>query len=66
MLHLPKGSTIYAFGTFDNTINNPLNPNHPPKTVSEKDGSMRTSDEMFQFIITYLPYQPGDENISLE
>jgi hypothetical protein len=66
MLHLPKGTTIYAWGEFDNTINNPLNPNHPPKTVSEKKGSMRTSDEMFQFIITYLPYQIGDENISLE
>ena len=66
MLHLPQGTTIYAWGTFDNTIHNPLNPNHPPKTVSEREGSMRTSDEMFQFIITYLPYQPGDENISLE
>ena len=66
MLHLPKGTTIYAWGEFDNTINNPLNPNHPPKTVSENKGSMRTSDEMFQFIITYLPYQVGDENISLE
>lgn len=66
MMYLPAGTTIYAFGEFDNTTNNPLNPNHPPKLVSEKDGSMRTTDEMFQFIITYLPYQKGDENISLE
>ncbi len=28
--------------------------------------SMRATDEMFQFIITYLGYKPGDENISLE
>jgi hypothetical protein len=62
---LPKGSTIYVYGTFDNTVNNPLNPNHPPKTVSEKDGSMKTTDEMFQFIITFLPYAEGDENIVL-
>jgi hypothetical protein len=55
-----------VFGTFDNTINNPLNPNHPPILVSEREGSMRTSDEMFQFILTYLPYQLGDENIALE
>jgi hypothetical protein len=27
---------------------------------------MRASDEMFQFILTYTPYQKGDENISLE
>jgi hypothetical protein len=66
MQHLPAGTTIFVFGTFDNTIHNPLNPNHPPKTVSERSGSMRTSDEMFQFIMTYLPYQPGDENIRLE
>jgi len=63
---IPEGSTIYVFGTFDNTINNPLNPNHPPIEVSEREGSMRTSDEMFQFILTYLPYQLGDENIALE
>jgi hypothetical protein len=63
---IPEGSTIYVFGTFDNTINNPLNPNHPPIEVSEREGSMRTSDEMFQFILTYLPYQLGDENIVLE
>jgi hypothetical protein len=63
---IPKGSTIFVYGTFDNTVNNPLNPNHPPKMVSEKDGSMKTSDEMFQFIITFVPYQKGDEFISLE
>jgi len=66
MMYLPAGTTIYAFVEYDNTINNPLNPNHPPKTVEGHDGSMRTTDEMFQFIITYLPYQEGDENISLE
>jgi hypothetical protein len=33
--------------------------------VGEKNGSMSTKDEMLQFIVTYLPYQAGDENISL-
>ncbi|MEY2707441.1 MAG: hypothetical protein RIQ91_71, partial [Bacteroidota bacterium] len=28
--------------------------------------SMRASDEMFQFILTYTAYQKGDESISLE
>ncbi len=66
MIKIPKGSLIYAEGTYDNTTNNPLNPFNPPQTVSEKNGSMKVTDEMFQFIMTYLPYQQGDENISLE
>ncbi len=66
MVKIPKGSTLFVYGTFDNTASNPLNPFHPPQTVSEREGSMRTTDEMFQFIITYLPYQMGDENTSLE
>ena len=66
MLKIPAGSTIYIEGVFDNTADNPYNPNHPPKEVKDNQGSMRTTDEMFQFIITYLPYEEGDENISLE
>jgi hypothetical protein len=27
---------------------------------------MRTTDEMFQLIVTYMSYQKGDEEISLE
>jgi len=53
-------------GVFDNTRENPNNPFSPPQLVSEREGSMRTSDEMFQFIVTYLPYMNGDENISLD
>ena len=66
MLKIPAGSTIYIEGVFDNTRDNPYNPNNPPKEVHDNNGSMRTTDEMFQFIITYLPYEEGDENISLE
>lgn len=66
IVHLPKGSVIHVFGEFDNTADNPLNPFHPPQRVSEREGSMRTTDEMFQLIITWMPYQNGDENISLE
>jgi hypothetical protein len=65
MICLPKGSTIYAEGTYDNTASNPNNPFDPPRVVSERNGSMRTTDEMFQLIVTYIPYYPGDENISL-
>ena len=66
MLHIPAGSTIEVVAVMDNTINNPNNPNHPPKQVEGRNGSMRTTDEMLQFIMTFLPYQVGDENISLE
>ena len=71
MLKIPAGSEIIVEAIYDNTSNNPDNPFYPPKTISERigfngKGSMRTSDEMLQFIINYLPYQYGDENISLK
>ena len=66
MIKIPKGATIHSVGVYDNTRHNPNNPFSPPRLVAEREGSMRTSDEMFQFIITYLPYESGDELISLE
>ena len=66
-LKIPAGSTIYAYGTYDNTDKNPNNPFHPPHDCIERNDfmSMGTTEEMFQFIFTYLPYQPGDEQIDL-
>lgn len=66
LLKIPRGSTIYVEGVYDNTAENPNNPFSPPREIREREGSMRTTDEMFQLIVTYVPYQPGDENISLE
>lgn len=66
MLKITKGSTIHVRATFDNTQNNPFNPYKPARWVGESEGSMSTKDEMLQFIVTYLPYEAGDENISLE
>lgn len=63
---LPAGSEIKVEATFDNTASNKYNPNDPPEWVSEREGSMRTTDEMLQFFITYLPYQSGDENLDLK
>jgi hypothetical protein len=62
---IPKGSTIAAIGMYDNTTANPNNPFSPPREVIGTNGSMRVTDEMFQLIITYLPFQNGDENIAL-
>jgi hypothetical protein len=63
---LSAGCTIYAIGVYDNTANNPFNPNKPPKTITDKDASMKTTDEMFQLIISYMDYKPNDENLSLK
>jgi hypothetical protein len=66
-VHLPAGSTIHVYGTFDNTNKNPNNPYHPPQTITQGNGieSMKTTEEMFQFIFTYVPYKSGDEKIDL-
>jgi hypothetical protein len=66
LLKIPRGSTIYVEGDFDNRSSNPNNPFSPPQVIAEREGSMKTTDEMFQFIITYVPWQKGDEDISLE
>jgi hypothetical protein len=66
LLKIPKGTTIYVEGVYDNTANNPNNPFSPPQEIRERNGSMRTTDEMFQLIVTYVPYQKGDEEFDLE
>ncbi|MEM9052574.1 MAG: cytochrome c, partial [Bacteroidota bacterium] len=64
-LILPKGYTIEVVAIFDNTINNPFNPHSPPKTLTEAGENMKTTDEMFQFFVNYIPYKEGDENMEL-
>lgn len=66
LLKIPRGTTIFVEGVYDNTASNPNNPFDPPREIREQEGSMKTTDEMFQLIVTYVPYQTGDENISLE
>jgi hypothetical protein len=66
MVRVPAGSFIIAEGVYDNTKQNLTNPFNPPQVVTDRNGSMKSTDEMFQFIISYLPYRKGDENISLE
>lgn len=66
---LPEGSVIHVEGSYDNTEKNPNNPFFPPQVVIDRNDSfdsMRTTNEMLQFIITVVPYQAGDENIDLE
>lgn len=60
--HIPAGYTVHCIGTFDNTTNNPLNPNDPPQYVWWGES---TSDEMYLCYLQFVFYQNGDENISL-
>lgn len=65
-LPLPKGSVIHVHGTFDNTKDNDDQPYDPPREVRGSDSRfMRTTDEMFQFFVTYVDHRPGDEHIAL-
>jgi hypothetical protein len=60
---LPKGTVVHAFAKYDNTVNNPVNPNNPPKLITWGEN---TSDEMFYLPFSWVSYQPGDENLVFE
>ena len=42
------------------------NPFNPQQFITGENGSMKTTDEMLQLIVSYLPYQEGNENIKLD
>ena len=62
-VHVPYGSTIKAYAMYDNTVNNPENPNNPPQDVWVGES---TTDEMLVVYFAYLAYQFGDENIIID
>jgi hypothetical protein len=62
---LKKGDVVNVYGTYDNTANNPLNPNNPPKFV-ESSGDMRSDQEMLTLLLVYILYEPGDETLVYE
>ena len=57
---LPSGYSLNVEAVYDNTTDNPENPNDPPNDVHLGDG---TTDEMMLVYFYYTPYQNGDENI---
>lgn len=59
---IPAGYKVKGEAVFDNTSNNPFNPNTPPQNVHFGEN---TTDEMFIVYYHYLLYQPGDENYNL-
>ena len=63
MKKLPAGYKLYGKAVYDNTTNNPFNPNNPPQNIS---AGLNTTDEMFLVYFQYLNYQQGDENINID
>ena len=57
------GYRIKGEAKYDNTVNNPHNPNSPPLNVSS---GFNTTDEMFLVYFHFMPYMNGDENYDLE
>ena len=51
-VHLPKGTTVSLRYVYDNSDENPMNPNHPPARVV---GGNRSSDEMCHLWLQVLP-----------
>ncbi len=62
---IPIGSKLVIEGSYDNTADNPFNPNDPPKVVTS-EGDMRSDQEMMTLLMLYVPYEDGDENIELD
>ncbi len=62
-IKLPRGTKLQSSAFYDNTMNNPNQPNSPPKTVTLGES---TTDEMMLIYFSFLAYQAGDENMVLE
>jgi hypothetical protein len=58
IIRLPQWHHIEATCTYDNTSNNPHNPNQPPQQIC---AGLNTSDEMMLVYFHYLLYESGDE-----
>ena len=60
--HIPAAYQIHGYCTYDNTADNPYNPNDPPQWMSWGD---LTGDEMYVMFLQVVDYMPGDEDITL-
>ena len=60
---LPKDSVIHMRYHYDNSADNPRNPNHPPKRVR---GGNQSTDEMGHLWLQILPRGPGDRRRELQ
>jgi hypothetical protein len=63
LLKIPAGSLIMVQAKYDNTSENPTNPYNPAIDIGYGWG---TKDEMLNFIMYYVDYKKGDEDIEQE
>jgi hypothetical protein len=63
VMEIPLGATMLGKVRFDNTTNNPDNPNDPPKPVHE---GQHSDDEMMICGFWLMDYKAGDENIIID
>ncbi len=63
LVKVPKNFQLKSEHTYDNTENNPNQPNHPPVDVN---AGPATSDEMLFDSFMWLKYQKGDEFINID
>ncbi len=57
------GNSIKARAFYDNTANNPFNPNNPLAAVHAGEA---TTDEMMMVFFGFMPYVTGDENLIID
>jgi hypothetical protein len=57
---LVNGTSLRGEAYYDNTLNNPFQPNNPPQLVTLGEG---TNNEMMLIYFAYTYYLNGDENI---
>ncbi len=62
-IKVPKQTVLWSKAFYDNTSNNPFNPNNPPQNVTAGEA---TTDEMMLNFFTFTYYMQGDENIIID
>ncbi|MGH9652633.1 MAG: tetratricopeptide repeat protein [Bryobacteraceae bacterium] len=60
-MFLPKGTSIHMHFVYDNSVDNPRNPNHPPKRIV---GGDQATDDMAEFWLQVLPVH--DKALSID
>ncbi len=63
VMDVPGLAQMLGEAVFDNTVNNPDNPNDPPKAVHEGG---KSTNEMMNCGFILMDYEDGDENIILD
>jgi hypothetical protein len=60
LVKIPAGSRILVEAKFDNSSENPMNPNQPAKDIGY---GWNSTDEMCDLVMYFLDYQDGDEQL---